>query len=296
MAISSMTGFARFEGSGGDTQWSWEVRSVNGKGLDIRCRLAPGFEGLEPRLRETVGRRLRRGSIFVGLSLTRRAAGGGYRVNEAVLERVVAVLPEIGRRVPDARPPSLDGLLALRGVMEPVDEDVSDEAHTVLEKALLADLEEALGQLSTMRRREGTRLRALVEARLEEMAELSARAEALAALQPAAIRERIRCQVGELLDGLRDVPEDRLLQEVAIVLTRSDAREELDRIKVHEEAARALLSADGAVGRKLDFICQELNREANTLCSKSQAVALTQVGLDMKVAIDRMREQVQNIE
>jgi len=295
--LSSMTGFARSEGQKDACAWTWELKSVNGRGLDVRCRMSPGFESLEQPARDRVAGRCRRGNVSVTLAVTWHKGDSGFRVNQAMLGELLAALPQIRLQVPEAGTPSIDGLLALRGVIEPIEEKLDDDQRRVLETAMLADLDRALEALAATRNDEGARLAAALAARLDDIERLTGAAEGLAATQPAAIRERLKTQVEELVADVPAIPEERLAQEAAILMTKADMREELDRLKAHEESARHLLKgADGAVGRKLDFLCQEFNREANTLCSKSQDVELTRIGIELKTAIDQLREQVQNIE
>ena len=290
-----MTGFARTEGRSGDWTWSWEARSVNGKGLDIRIRLPAGYERLEGGARQRAGARLRRGNVTLNLTITRALGQSSYRVNEATLRHVLEVLPELARRLPDAARPSLDGILGIRGVLEPV-EDLESATGDGFDAAVLAGAGEAVTALAAMRAEEGRRLGVLLAEHLDTIAALVARASELAETQPAALQARLVAQVQVLLQGGVPLPEERLAQEVALLASKADIREELDRLRAHIEAARDLAAEDQAVGRKLDFLCQEFNREANTLCSKSADVALTRIGLDIKAAIEQMREQVQNIE
>jgi len=291
-----MTGFARSEGQSNGCSWTWELKSVNAKGLDVRCRVPNGFENLEKAARDRVAKTFKRGNVTVNLTFSWIKGDAGFRVNPQVLEELLATLPEIRKQLPDAAPPSVDGLLALRGVIEPVEEELSDVARSALDSEILESFEPALAALLAMRDDEGARLSEALDTRLDEIADLSGDAEKLAALQPDAIRERLKTQVETLLADISALSEDRLAQEAALLMTKADIREELDRLKAHEQAARELMGNGGAVGRKLDFLCQEFNREANTLCSKSQDVTLTRIGLDMKSAIEQFREQVQNIE
>jgi uncharacterized protein (TIGR00255 family) len=296
VAISSMTGFARTEGEAAGCSWTWEVRSVNGKGLEMRCRLPAGFEALEPPVRARIAGMLKRGNIGANLTVAWIERPAGVRVNTEALHQIVALLPDIQHRLPGCRPPSPEGLLGLRGIIEVVDEQPSEETKAALNEAILDGLDGALGALATMRREEGARMAAVLDGHLGRIAELCGSADTLAAAQPAAIMARLQEQVGALIDAIPALSEDRLAQEVALLATKADLREELDRLKAHHEAARALVSGDGPVGRKLEFLCQEFNREANTLCSKSADVELTRVGIDIKATIDQLREQVQNIE
>ena len=296
MTLSSMTGFARAGGQDGTCSWTWEVKSVNAKGLDVRCRLPGGFERLESPARGRVKEKFRRGNLTLMLNVTWNKGDAGFRVNHVVLRELLATLPEIQKQVPDAGAPTADGLLGLRGVIEPIEEDLSDEAREALETTILADLDAALEGLAEMRGDEGSRLVPAIESFLDDIGRLCGRAEELAAAQPDAIRERLKTQVQALLEDVPAIPEERLIQEAALLMSKADLREELDRLKAHQEAARQLVASDDAVGRKLDFLCQEFNREANTLCSKSQDIELTRVGLELKAAIEQLREQVQNIE
>ncbi len=280
-----MTGFARVEGSQDGTSWAWELKSVNSKSLDVRLRLPPGFDHLEPVLRTSLAQRLKRGAISATLSLTRDAgAGGGLRINRAALDQILALAPR------------LDGLLALRGVLESAGEEETPEARETLAAVFLAGWEAALASLVAMREAEGARLAALLRERLAEMTSLAAAAEASAAAQPDAIRARLRSLVAALLEASPALPEERLAQEAALLVARADIREELDRLAAHLAAAQDLLREGTAIGRRFDFLCQEFNREANTLCSKSADVELTRTGLALKAAIEQLREQVQNIE
>jgi uncharacterized protein (TIGR00255 family) len=291
-----MTGFARDEGQKNGCTWTWELKSVNAKGLDVRCRVPGGQENLEKVARDRVAKMFKRGNVTVNLSVKWLKGDAGVRVNHQVLEQMLATLPEIRKQLPDVNPPSIDGLLALRGIIEPVEEELSDEDRAALEMEILQSFEVALTALSAMRSEEGARLAEALNARLDEIAGFCAEAEKIAALQPAAIRERLKTQVEALLEDVPALPEDRLAQEAALLMTKADILEELDRLKSHEEAARDLMGQGGAVGRKLDFLCQEFNREANTVCSKSQDVDLTRIGLGLKTSIEQFREQVQNIE
>ena len=297
VAISSMTGFARAEGSLDDLAWVWEVRSVNSKGLDLRFRPPPGFEALDPLVRAKVNAIFKRGSVSVNLSTRRETGGGAYRINDDFLAQVTARMARLKEEVPDARPPSLDGILGLRGVIEPVDEMMAEDDFEAISKAMMADLGKALKGLAAMRDEEGARLLAVLSAQIDQVAELTARAGQVAGAQPDAIRQRLNDQIQRLVADNAAMPEERLAQEAAMLMTKADIREELDRLAAHTQAPRELLAkSEGPVGRRLDFLCQEFNREANTLCSKSPDTDLTTLGLDLKTVIDQLREQVQNIE
>jgi uncharacterized protein (TIGR00255 family) len=291
-----MTGFARVEGQQGPCSWTWEAKSVNGRSLDVRCRLPPGFDDLEQPARERAHARFRRGNVYLTLSLTWSESRIGVRVNRRVLDEIIAVLPEIANRLPDVRPPSLDGLLAARGVLEPNEEGLSADEREALVGAFLGTLDAALARLVSVREREGARLQQTLDEHVSHIERLAVQAEGVALRQRSTVEERLKSQVAELLSSFPALPDDRLAQEAALLMTRIDVREEIDRLKAHAEAARELIASREAAGRRLEFLCQELNREANTLCSKSADVELTRVGIEIKAAVDRLREQVQNIE
>ena len=290
-----MTGFARSEGGDARLIWTWEVKSVNGRALDVRCRVPQGYETLEAAARELAPRYCRRGTVQIGLTLDRSESAPRLRVNQDLLDEVVTLANELRERTGTA-PARVDGLLSIRGVLETVEDEDSPEARKAGFAALRADLETLLDRLVETRRAEGCRLGALLLDHLTSIEGLVEQAGGVAALQPDALRARLTEQIAALVDPVSGLSEDRLNQEVAILVGKADVREELDRLRSHIAAARDLLAEGGAVGRKLDFLCQEFNREANTLCSKSSDVDLTRLGLDLKNAIEQMREQVQNLE
>ncbi len=293
--LASMTGFARVDGEAEGLVFAWELRSVNSRGLDLKVRLPAGFEGLEPRLRKEIGAGLARGAVTASLTVTRPAGQSRFRVNAEALRQILELVRELDAVV-EADPPRLDGLLGLRGVLEVVEEAEDPATREGWERAIDAAFSRALQAMLEMRRVEGQALATLVEERLAEIADLTSRARGAAALQPESLRVRLRQMVGELLEASPALSEDRLAQEAALLIQRADATEELDRLHAHAEAARGLLADGGAVGRRLDFLCQELNREANTLCSKSSDLELTRIGLAIKASIEQLREQVQNLE
>ena len=296
LTINSMTGYARSEGYNEHCSWIWEVRGVNGKGLDVRLRLPAGFEDVEPRVRDRAKKCLRRGNVSINLTIEWIRQSGAYTVNEEVLSGFVALLPKLAARAPDARPASLDGLLALKGVIEPRDEKLPDSARGDLEAALLSNLDEALASMQAMRADEGARLAHVLGKQIDTIQTLCADAAKLAALRPDAIRRRLKEQVAALLEDASSLTPERLEMEAAVLMTKADISEEIDRLAAHVAAARDLMNEDAAVGRKLDFLCQEFNRETNTVCSKSGDVDLTRIGLELKAVIEQFREQVQNIE
>jgi uncharacterized protein (TIGR00255 family) len=290
-----MTGFARATGQGGAYAWTWEVKSVNGRGLDVRCRLPNGFEALEPAARAAVTKRFRRGSVSLQLQLSRAEGAAAVRLNRELLDWASALAKELEREAGLA-PASADGLLALRGVIEPAEPEETDEARETRTAAMLADLGSALDGLAAARRSEGDRLSDVVATQLNDITALIGAAEASAAAQPDAIRARLRENIDALLEASPALPEERLAQEAALLITKADVREELDRLRAHVAAVGEILVEGEGGGRRLDFLAQELNREANTLCAKSADAELTRIGLDLKVLIDQFREQVQNIE
>jgi uncharacterized protein (TIGR00255 family) len=295
VTVASMTGFARREGGDDTVTWTWEAKSVNAKGLDVRVRLPTGLDALEPKVRTAAQAHLARGNLSVNLNIDRGSRPMTLQVNRDLLDQLLDVAAELQGRI-DAAPPRVDGLLNVRGVLETVETPEGDDVRASREAAMAADLDALLAELAAVRRDEGARMKAAVLAHLDEIARLAAEARTTAEAQPEALRERMRRQVAELLDAEVGVPEDRLAQEAAILANKSDVREELDRLDAHEAAAREMLDGGGVIGRKLDFLCQEFNREANTLCSKAQDVALTRIGLALKNSVEQLREQVQNIE
>ena len=287
-----MTGFARCQGQDSGHDWTWELKSVNHRGFDLRCRLGQGNDSLEPELRRRLVERIARGSVGVGLVVRRAEGAVPVRINRPLLEELVTVSRSLADDLA-LTPPSLDGLLALPGVIEPVAED--DAAGVARRTAMLASFDAAVAALAATRGEEGARLEVVLVGLLDEIAAAAEAAAAAAAAQPSALRARLEAQLDELLADA-SLSQERLVQEVALLAAKADVREEIERLRSHVEAARALLGEGGAVGRRLDFLCQELNREANTVCAKSADVELTTAGLALKAAIDRLREQVQNIE
>ncbi len=295
MPLSSMTGFARSEGSGSGMIWSWELRSVNGKGLEIRLRLPPGLDHIEQRVRERVSGRLARGNFQANLTVRRDVSEPGLRVNEAALDAAIAAARLVAERV-EATPPSVDGLLSIRGVLETVEAEEDEASRAATAETLLAGLDRALDDLVAARLQEGAALCAVLAQRIDEIERLTAAAEASPARTAEAIRARLAEQMAALLDAAPQLDPQRLHQEAALIATRADIREELDRLQAHVAAARGLLDKGGPVGRRLDFLAQEFNREVNTVCAKSNDAGLTAIGLDLKAVVDQLREQIQNLE
>jgi uncharacterized protein (TIGR00255 family) len=295
MALSSMTGFARTHGVCGPYAWAWEIKAVNGKGLDLRLRLPSGWDTVESAVRSRAAEMLSRGSIQAGLTVERSGAAPAVRVNTAVLEAVLAAARQVARRI-EASPPTLDGLLSLKGVLEISDAEESEEEKRDAEAAVTAGFAEAIAALAEMRRHEGAALARVLAARLGEIAALAQRAELVPGRRPEAIRARLAEQVATLLAQSDRFDPDRLHQEAILIATKADVREELDRLAAHVAQAQLLIEQGGAIGRRLDFLAQELNREANTLCAKANDVELTNIGLELKAAVEQFREQVQNVE
>jgi len=295
MPAASMTGFARAEGATNASSWVWELRSVNGRGLDLRFRLPPGLDALEPPLRDAAARTLKRGNVTASLTL-RREETRRLAIDPAALDEALALALDLCARIPGCPPPRAEALLALPGVLRPAAAEPEPGADETLAAALGVGFEQALASLAAARREEGERIGAALRALLDEIDGLRAQAAREAADQPAAHRARMLEAVRGLLGEVPALPEERIAEEVALLAARSDVREELDRLASHVTAARALLVEAGPVGRRLDFLVQEFNREANTLCSKSSTAALTATGLRLKAAIEQLREQAQNIE
>lgn len=291
--LSGMTGFARSEGALGAWSWVWEGRSVNGRGLEARFRLPPGHEALEPVLRDAAKIVFSRGNIQFSLNLKRDAAAQDVQIDTDRLKAIVAA----GKPLVEAglvAAPTLDGLLTVKGVLKSDDDDLGEDERAALHTAIGTSFGAAAETLAAARREEGTALATILGDILAEIESLTARAGACAASRPEAVRDRLKARLDDLLGG--EFPEDRLAQEIAMLASKADVREEIDRLNAHITSARELIAAGSPVGRKLDFLSQEFNREANTLCSKSGDSELTTIGLALKTAVEQFREQVQNVE
>ncbi|NTF80621.1 YicC family protein [Agrobacterium rhizogenes] len=295
MVLQSMTGFARREGTSGRSRWAWELRSVNGKGLDVRLRLPPGLERLETDVRKLITDRFSRGNLQVGLSVSVDESRVEAVVNQGALATVLALRDQL-TGVIDRAPLRLDMLLGIRGIVEFKEAEESEEALAARDADIMVGLVAALGDLSEMRSQEGRALGQILLGHVATIEALTATVERDPSRSPQEIAAKLATQVSMLLDGAASLDRDRLHAEAALIATRADLREEIDRLKAHVVAARDLIAKGGPVGRKLDFLAQEFNRESNTICSKSNSAAVTAAGIELKVVIDQFREQVQNLE
>lgn len=294
MQLQSMTGFARSEGTEGSLRWIWELRSVNGRSLDIRVRLPSGYEKLEPAIRKALSDAFQRGSIQVSLVMQRDESPARPVINQAAFDAVLHLVEQLSKRV-EAAPPTIDGLLNIRGVLDLREPDLDPTTLEHEEAVVLQGLQAAIVDLTDMRATEGAKIGALLSEQIDAVETLVGEIERDPSRQPEAIVNRLADHVRLLLKTETGLDEDRLHAEAVILATKADLREEIDRLAAHIDAARTLLGG-GVVGRRLDFLAQEFNRETNTICSKSNAAAVTAKGLELKVLIDRFREQLQNLE
>jgi uncharacterized protein (TIGR00255 family) len=295
MALSSMTGFARSHGLSGSYAWAWELKSVNAKGLDLRLRLPAGWDAVEIPVRSRAAEILARGTVYGTLTVERQGVAPVVKINEPVLAAALATIQSLAGRV-EAAPPRLDGILALKGVIEVIDEDEREEDRQAAEAAVIAGFQETIAALASMRRREGAALGRILMQRISEIEALAMRAEQAPGRRPEAIKTRIAEQAALLLGSSDRFDPDRLHQEAILIASKADIREELDRLTSHIAQAARLIGEGGSVGRRLDFLAQELNRESNTLCAKSNDLELTNIGLELKSVVEQFREQVQNLE
>ena len=307
MTVQSMTGFARHTAtftpeSGAETRISWEIRCVNGKGLDARFRTPNGFDDLEQLLRAALGRVFARGSFQVNVTVEEPEAQVKLVINETLLSKVMQTAQQLQNQYGLA-PASVDAVLNLKGILEPPQTEADENAKAALKAGLLSSFDEALAALKLMRSQEGQRLSDLLSGHVDRIAELAGQARQDVSRSPEAIRERLAGQVALLLEAVNNnrasaiaLDEQRLHMEAAFLATKADIQEELDRLDMHVDAAHKLLADGGPVGRKLDFLSQEFNRETNTLCSKSNAASITAIGLELKAVVDQFREQIQNLE
>jgi uncharacterized protein (TIGR00255 family) len=295
MALQSMTGFARREGTSGRFRWAWELRSVNGKGLDLRLRLPTGLERLEAEVRRSVADRFSRGNLQASLSVSAEENRFEATLNQEALSAVLVMRDQLAGVI-DPAPLKLDTLLAIRGIIEFREAEEGEEAIAARDADVMAGLEHALSDLGAMRQQEGRALGQVLLGHIGSIEGLTATVERDPSRSPQEIAAKLVAQVAALMDSTSGLDRDRLHAEVALLATKADLREEIDRLKSHIAAARDLLAKGGPVGRKLDFLAQEFNRESNTICSKSNAAAVTSAGIELKVVIDQFREQVQNLE
>ena len=290
-----MTGFARLGGVKNGFRWFWEIRSLNSRSLDLRLRLPRGLERLEPILNTLASDRITRGNVSATLSLVRPPRKRTLSINHNYLEQIVALSKKFSNGL-DILPPKLDGLLGINGVLEVQEEEETELEQQAFDEMISTSFNDVLEELVLNRKEEGRRLLIFIRKRLDEIAALTKKALALTSIQPAAIEKKLRRQIEEFIAIEPRLSDERLAQEVALLVVKGDIREEIERLSAHIEAATDLLGSSTSIGRKFDFICQEFNREANTLCSKSGDIQLTKIGLEIKTSIDRLREQVQNIE
>jgi uncharacterized protein (TIGR00255 family) len=295
MSVKSMTGFARSEGAHGLTRWVWEIRTVNGRNLDLRLRLPPGFDALEPRVREATAAKMQRGSIQVGLNIKREEGITAIRLNEQALAQAIAVAQRV-RDLTGAPPVTVDAILGVKGVLETIEASESEADAEAKSTAMLATYVQALDGVVAARSSEGTRLAKVLRDQVAEIDRIVAALETNHSRRPDSIQRRLAEQVARLTEASSVLDPARLHQEAILLATKADVEEELKRLQVHVAAARELLVANGPVGRKLDFLAQEFNREANTVCSKAGDSSMTAMGLSLKSVIEQFREQVQNIE
>lgn len=295
MTLASMTGFARSAGTISAWRYAWEIKTVNGRGLDLRLRVPPGFDAVGERARKAAGEALKRGNCQITLTATRDEVAPTLRVNDGVLRSLLDALA----RTPlpsGIAPPTMDGLLNVRGIVETVGPSTDEPLPAAIEDALVAGFAAALADLLTARGSEGAALAAVLGEQLDRIAALTAAADACPARQPEAIKARLASQIMALIGTGAALDPARLHQEAVLIATKSDIREEIDRLFAHVAATRSLLNEGGAVGRRLDFLAQELGREANTLCAKAGDLTLSAIGLDLKAVVEQFREQVQNVE
>ncbi len=295
MAVSSMTGFARGQGQSGPYAWSWELKSVNAKGLDVRLRLPVGWDAVEASARAKASEVLNRGTVYATLTVERQGLPPTVRVNENVLDAVLGVANKLAARI-KAGPPTVEGLLSLKGVLEVSEQEENRQERSVAEAAIIAGFGRALKDLAQARRDEGKALAGVLNARLEEIGALAKRADQAPGRKPEAVKARLAEQLTALMENGGRFDPDRLHQEAILIASKADIREELDRLTAHVAQAKKLIADGGPIGRRLDFLSQELNRESNTLCAKANDVELTNIGLELKTVVEQFREQVQNLE
>ncbi len=295
MPLNSMTGFARGAGAAVGFRWNWEVKSVNNKGLEVRAKLPSFLDGFDLAIKKAVSGMLARGSVYISLNVERDGDDASFVVNEERLQALIDVASKFAD-MPGVEKASIDGLLSIKGVVDLTSRDMTEDERQALEAVLLKDLKAVVADLKAARADEGARMGAILEGQLADIARLATEARSVSGDRLEAMHTRFRQQLAKLENVEKPVSDDRIAQELATMAVKADVQEELDRLDSHVVEAKALLASDQPVGRKLDFLCQEFNREANTLCSKSSDTALTKIGLELKALIDQFREQIQNIE
>lgn len=295
MTLKSMTGFARRGGLLDSFRWNLEIKSVNNKGLEVRVKYPTFLDGFDLDIKKTASKALARGSVFINLQVDQADQEENFVINEARLDALIAIANKYNGSEATS-PAQIDGLLAIKGVVELAGDEPNEDQVKKLKPALIIELKEVLGDLDNARMDEGKRMFAFLENQLAEMRALVESAKVIAGDRTKAMQERFTMQLRKLENTEKPVSDDRLAQEIAVMVVKADIQEELDRLDSHFEEADSLLNEDKPVGRRLDFLCQEFNREANTLCSKANDTRLTKVGVDLKVLIDQFREQIQNIE
>jgi uncharacterized protein (TIGR00255 family) len=295
MTLASMTGFARSAGNNGDYGWVWELKSVNGKALDVRLRMPQGYDHLEIQSRNAIQNNFKRGNIQASLTIANGKQHEKLSINSEVLDQYLALAKDLHVKL-GGEPPRVDNLLAMRGVLEVVPTPIDEAEQSARDNGILSSLIEAVSALNAARLEEGGRLKATLADQVSRIAYLTQAASNNPARSAEAIKARLKEQVSKLLETSNSFDPDRLHQEAVMIATRADIQEEIDRLIAHVAAAKELLISKEPVGRKLDFLAQEFNREANTLCSKAGDKSMSAIGLELKTIIDQLREQVQNIE
>lgn len=301
MFISSMTGFARVsvtaKVSDLDYSWFWEIKSVNGKSLEVKTKLPLWLDGMSQAVKNQAGEFLTRGNVYASLEINSSNNEPELKINEGLLQKATQQAIKLYEMYPDKlQKPNVSDLFNIRGVTEVEDVKLKEEEIAELQSQLLLSFDQVCEALQQDRKDEGEKIKDVLLANLKLISDQVEKIEEIAAITPQKLRERVNAQVELLLEPNAQINEDRLAQEILLYITKADIREEIDRLKAHIKTAEDLLSAGGAAGRRLDFLCQELNRETNTVCSKSFDVGLTNIGMEVKALIEQFREQVQNIE
>ena len=295
MTLSSMTGFGRSNNSFENYSWVWELKSVNGKGLDLRTRIPQGFDTLDKHVKSVAKKVLFRGTLNILLQIKKDGVETVLNVNEDVLNKLIIIAKDAATKH-NLPMPSIDNLLTIRDVIEVYIDDTPDYTEKGRDKAVKLSFDEALKSLISSREEEGAATYCMLSLILDDINRLLSEAEVIGLKQPELLKEKYEKKLGSLFDNKQDIDQDRLAQEIVLLALKSDIKEETDRLNAHIVSARKLLLTNGPVGRKLEFLTQEFNREINTLCSKSSDIRLTNIGLSLKASIDQFREQVLNVE